>query len=147
MAIRRLQKEMRDIQSDPIPGFWFESSDEDCFHWKAAFEGPANSPYEGGIFRLDIRIPERYPFVAPKMQFITKIFHPNVCTGGGICLVILESNWSSSLSIQKVVLSICSLLTDPNPHSPLNWTAAKLYRNHCAKYEETVSEWTKQYAI
>lgn len=47
----------------------------------------------------------------------------------------------------QVVLSICSLLTDPNPHSPLNWTAAKLYRNHCAKYEETVSEWTKQYAI
>ena len=74
-----------------------------------------DSPYDGGVFFLDINFPQDYPFKPPKVRFQTKIYHCNVNDKGGICLDILKDNWSPALTVSKVLLSICSLLTDPNP--------------------------------
>ena len=75
----------------------------------------ADSPYKDGVFFLDIQFPTDYPFKPPKVTFRTRIYHCNVNSSGQICLDILKEQWSPALTISKVLLSICSLLTDANP--------------------------------
>merc|ERR1711861_97951 len=84
------------------------------FNWQATIMGPPDSAYEGGIFFLNINFPSDYPFKPPKVTFTTKIYHCNVNSNGSICLDILQSQWSPALTVSKVLLSVCSLLTDPN---------------------------------
>lgn len=109
--------------------------------------GPPDSPYAGGVFFLSIQFPTDYPFKAPKISFTTKIYHPNINSNGNICLDILKDQWSPALTISKVLLSICSLLTDPNPDDPLVPEIANVYKTDVAKYEGTAREWTKKYAV
>merc|ERR1711998_127099 len=108
--------------------------------------GPKDSPYANGIFFLDITFPTDYPFKPPKVRFTTKIHHCNVNSNGSICLDILSSQWSPALTISKVLLSICSLLTDPNPDDPLVPDIAKLYKSDRAQFNKTAVEWTAKYA-
>eukprot|EP00889_Picochlorum_renovo_P002288 jgi/Picre1/29318/NNA_004708.t1 len=81
--------------------------------------GPSGSPYAGGVFFLDIKFPGDYPFKPPKVTFKTRIYHCNISSQGQICLDVLKEQWSPALTVSKVLLSICSLLTDPNPSDPL----------------------------
>merc|ERR1719253_1049377 len=90
--------------------------------------GPPDSPYAGGVFFLDIHFPADYPFKPPKVHFTTRIYHCNINSNGGICLDILKDQWSPALTISKVLLSICSLLTDPNPDDPLVPDIAQLLK-------------------
>ena len=90
--------------------------------------GPTDSPYQGGIFFLDIKFPQDYPFMPPRCTFKTKVYHPNINASGGICLDILKNQWSPALTTSKVLLSITSLLSDPNPDDPLVGEIAALYK-------------------
>jgi ubiquitin-conjugating enzyme E2 D/E len=76
--------------------------------------GPSQSPYEGGVFFLDMRLDQGYPLSPPKCAFVTKIFHPNVKSDGTVCLDILKNQWSPALTIVKVIYTIAALLTDPH---------------------------------
>ena len=114
-----LIKELVDLGKDPPANCSAGPVGDDMFHWQATIMGPDESPYAGGVFFLDIHFPADYPFKPPKVHFTTRIYHCNINSNGGICLDILKDQWSPALTISKVLLSICSLLTDPNPDDPL----------------------------
>ncbi|RGP72673.1 ubiquitin-conjugating enzyme e2-16 kda [Fusarium longipes] len=107
----------------------------------------SDSPYSGGVFFLAIHFPTDYPFKPPKVNFTTRIYHPNINSNGSICLDILRDQWSPALTISKVLLSICSMLTDPNPDDPLVPEIAHVYKTDRPRYEATAREWTRKYAI
>ncbi|XP_075854728.1 ubiquitin-conjugating enzyme E2 D3 isoform X2 [Microcebus murinus] len=117
------------------------------FHWQATIMGPNDSPYQGGVFFLTIHFPTDYPFKPPKVAFTTRIYHPNINSNGSICLDILRSQWSPALTISKVLLSICSLLCDPNPDDPLVPEIARIYKTDRDKYNRISREWTQKYAM
>ena len=118
-ASLRITRELENLTKDPPANCSAGPDDEDIFRWSATLMGPDNSVYEGGVFKLQIEFPSDYPFKPPKVKFVTRIYHPNINMGGGICLDILKDQWSPALRISKVLLSICSLLDDPNPDDPL----------------------------
>jgi ubiquitin-conjugating enzyme E2 D/E len=147
MALRRLQREYADLKADPPANCTAGPVNEsDLLKWEAMIFGPADSPFTGGVFRLDIHFPSDYPFRPPIVTFRTKIYHPNINAAGGICLDILKKEWSPALTIGKVLLSILSLLTDANPSDPLVPEIAELYKRDRAAYDEKARDWTRLYA-
>ena len=146
MAIKRLHKEMQDMINDPPANCSAGIVDQDIFHWKATIIGPEGTPYHGGVFNLSIHFSPEYPFKSPKINFQTKIYHPNINSAGQICLDILKTEWSPALTISKVLLSICSLLNDPNPDDPLVSEIANEYKTNRQKFIENASIWTMNFA-
>ncbi|KAL7675776.1 hypothetical protein ACOME3_002040 [Neoechinorhynchus agilis] len=147
MALKRLHKEFADLAKDPPTNCSAVPLEDDFFHWKATLVGPPESPYSGGVFFLDIRFPQDYPFKPPEVKFTTRIYHPNINSSGNICLDILRSQWSPALTISKVLLSICSLLCDPNPDDPLVSGIAQIYKADRELYNNNAKEWTRKYAM
>ncbi|CAH0366605.1 unnamed protein product [Pelagomonas calceolata] len=147
MALKRINKELQDLGRDPPANCSAGPVGDDLFHWQATIMGPEDSPYSGGVFFLNIHFPADYPFKPPKVSFTTRIYHCNINANGGICLDILKDQWSPALTISKVLLSICSLLTDPNPDDPLVPEIAQIFRTDRGKHDETAREWTHKYAM
>ena len=146
-AERRIKKELDEIIKNPPANCNAGLENENNLYiWSAMIFGPDDSPYAGGTFKLRIQIPTNYPFTAPSVVFLTKIYHPNINSSGIICLDILKDKWSPALTIDKVLLSILSLLTDPNPDSPLESMIAHQYKTNLAEYNTTAKEWTEHYA-
>tara|TARA_B100001123_G_scaffold318689_1_gene357206 strand:+ start:410 stop:856 length:447 start_codon:yes stop_codon:yes gene_type:complete len=145
-SLKRISKEFSIFNKDPPTNCSAGPEGDDLFHWTATIMGPEGSPYYGGVFYLNITFPSNYPFKPPKVSFVTRIYHPNINSNGGICLDILKENWSPALTISKVLLSICSLLTDPNPDDPLVPEIAKKFKDNRVEYEITAREWTQCYA-
>eukprot|EP00301_Raphidiophrys_heterophryoidea_P022077 c6322_g1_i1.p1 GENE.c6322_g1_i1~~c6322_g1_i1.p1 ORF type:complete len:177 (+),score=35.31 c6322_g1_i1:80-532(+) len=148
MALRRITKELAELNKDPPPSCSAGPVvPSNMFHWNAMIAGPPDSPYSGGTFFLDIQFPQDYPFKPPKVQFTTKVYHPNINANGAICLDILkDGKWSPALTISKVLLSISSLLTDPNPDDPLVGDIARQLKTNRKLFDQTAAEWTRQYA-
>lgn len=161
-AEKRLRREFKEFIKDPPlfcsggPGLKnvndheissYHHSKKDYYNWNATITGPQESPYANGIFNLSISFPPNYPFKAPSVKFITPIYHPNISKSGEICLDILKEQWSPALSISKVLLSICSLLTDPNPDDPLRPSIAELYIENKVEYDLNAREYTIKYAM
>ncbi|CAI2382386.1 unnamed protein product [Moneuplotes crassus] len=115
------------------------------YRWSGSIVGPADTPYEGGIFFLNIEFPGDYPFKPPKIVFTTKVYHPNINSTGSICVDILKDQWSPALTISKVLISISTLLDDPNPDDPLVPEIAQEYLNNREAYDEKAKEWTNTY--
>ena len=147
-ALKRISKEIEELSKEPPMNCSAGPINPDnLMEWEANILGPTNSPYTGGVFKLSLSFTDKYPFKPPKIKFITKIFHPNINRNGSICLDILNNNWSPALTIIKVLLSISSLLTDPNPKDPLDKEAANLYLNNIEEYNKKARLYTIQYAI
>lgn len=119
---------------------------DNLFLWKASIPGQEGSPYEGGLFRMEIHLPHDYPFSAPKIHFVTRIYHMNISDRGAVCIDILKNQWSPALSIFKVVLSLSSLLMDPNPQDPLVPSIATEYVRNKKQHDNTARHWTELYA-
>ena len=143
---RRLNKEASEMKSVPPANCSAGPVGDDIRKWEGTIIGPDASPYAGGVFNLKINFPNNYPFAPPEIRFDTPVYHPNINRSGAICLDILKDQWSPALSISTVLLSICSLLTDPNPNDPLDPEVARIYKDNKLQYEVTARQWTEKYA-
>ena len=146
MALKRIAKELKELLEEPLLLCTAGPTDDDLFRWQATIVGPEGSSYEGGIFTLKILFPSDYPYKPPILMFTTKIYHCNINGEGVICLDILKDQWSPALTISKVLLSLCSLLTDPNPNDPLEPAIANLLISDPEAHDTQARLWTLQYA-
>jgi len=146
MALKRLQKELQDICKDTPANCSAGLLSNDLFIWQATIFGPTETPYEGGIFHLKMVFPPDYPFKGPLVSFTTRIYHPNINENGSICLDILKDQWSPVLTVSKLLLSICSLLNEPNPNDPLMPSIANLYKTNREQFNANAREHTLKYA-
>ena len=144
--ISRLTKEALLMKKEYIDNVSVDSKNGSLFEYEATIIGPIGTPYEGGIFKLSIDITKDYPFKPPLVIFNTKIYHPNINSSGSICLDILKTNWTPALTISKILISICSLLSEPNPNDPLVPEIANLLKTNPEQYLKNAKEWTLIFA-
>jgi len=145
-ALKRIQKEQKDVNLDPAAHFSAGPMGEDIYNWQATITGPPGSPFENGLFFLNINFPSDYPFLPPKVFFVTRIFHPSVGPDGSICLDILKNQWSPALTIAKVLMAILVLMSEPNLDDVLSPEIGRIFMENRAKYEATAREWTREFA-
>ena len=152
-AAKRIYKELENFNKDPPHNCSAGPvTDNDIFHWQATIMGYEDSPYQGGVFIFDITFPYDYPFKPPYLRLATPMYHPNLRVNCKICccaMDILKDQWSPALTINKVLLSLTSLLSDPQPDKACNngnYEAANLYRTNKKEYERIAKDWTKKYA-
>ncbi|XVF83258.1 hypothetical protein PTKIN_Ptkin16aG0472200 [Pterospermum kingtungense] len=137
---QRLQKELMALMmSGGDLGVSAFPEGESIFTWIGTIEGGKGTMYEGLSYKLSLRFPLDYPFKPPQVKFETMCFHPNVDQFGNICLDILQDKWSSAYDCRSILLSVQSLLGEPNPESPLNTYAAALWTNK-EDYRKMVQE-------
>ncbi|KAM0679867.1 Ubiquitin-conjugating enzyme E2 2 [Glugoides intestinalis] len=137
-AKRRLLKDLNIIHKVGNIGIYAQPLEEDLLTWTAVVIGPESTPFENGTFSLILTFDESYPQHPPEVTFISEVFHPNIYPNGDLCLDILKSRWSPSYDVEGVLLSIQSLLNDPNIKSPANQEAAKLYQEDLEEYKRRV---------
>lgn len=145
-AMTRINRETKNLSTDPPPGISGSPRADNYRYFDVAIEGPPGTPYQGGIFQLELFLPEEYPLEPPKVRFITRIYHPNIDRIGRICLDILKKSWTPALNIRTTLLSIQSLLCEPNPEDPLDTAIAEHWTRNKADAEQTAREWTRLYA-
>ncbi|GMM48315.1 E2 ubiquitin-conjugating protein [Pichia kluyveri] len=143
---KRIIRETERLISDPVPGITATPHEENLRYFDVLLDGPSGSPYENGVFKLELFLPDDYPMAPPMVRFLTKIYHPNIDRLGRICLDVLKNNWSPALQIRTILLSIQALLSSPNPDDPLANEVADEWKNNHDKAIQTAREWTAQYA-
>jgi len=143
---KRIIKETERLVSDCPPGISAAPHDDNLRYFDVVISGPQGSCFEGGLFRLELFLPEEYPMAPPKVRFLTKIYHPNIDKLGRICLDILKDKWSPALQIRTVLLSIQALLSAPNPDDPLANDVAAHWKENERDAMRVAREWTEKYA-
>merc|ERR1712233_273489 len=144
---KRIIKETERLLADPAPGIQAKPHEDNLRYFDVMISGPAQSPYEGGCYKLELFLPEEYPMCPPKVRFLTKIYHPNIDKLGRICLDILKTKWSPALQIRTVLLSIQALLSAPNPEDPLANDVADHWKTNEKSAIETARQWTAKWAM
>ncbi|GJJ75368.1 ubiquitin-conjugating enzyme (huntingtin interacting protein 2) [Entomortierella parvispora] len=146
--LRRIQKEITECQRDQASLIQLTLVDEgNMMHLKGRFPGPPDTPYEGGMYQVDVELPDAYPFQPPKVKFETKIYHPNISSQtGAICLDILKQHWSPVMTLSSTLLSVQSMLCTPEPTDPQDAQVASQYLNNYDAFVETAKFWTECYA-
>ena len=134
LRIRRQFEELADrvkiILSKPTSHIFVTLYNKNIKHWKGYIVGPEGTPYDGGIFRVDIKLPSQYPIRPPLMRIETKIWHPDFSSVNGTeCLDITWNKWSPAFTIHSVLLTYYTLLCQPSQNDPQDGTVALEYKN------------------
>ncbi|KAJ8925969.1 hypothetical protein NQ315_009824 [Exocentrus adspersus] len=141
-ALRALAVEYKSLQEEPVEGFCVKLVNEDnLFEWEVAIFGPPDTLYMGGCFKARMKFPTDYPYSPPSIRFLTKVWHPNVYENGDLCISILHppvddpqsgelpcERWNPTQNVRTILLSVISLLNEPNTFSPANVDASVMYR-------------------
>lgn len=133
-AKRRLLKDLSNINKSAGETIFAQPLEDDMLTWTAVIVGPPNTPYENGTFSLILTFDESYPNHPPEVSFVSEMFHPNIYPNGDLCLDIIKNRWSPSYDVLGILLSIQSLLNDPNNKSPANPEAAQLHNENIEEY-------------
>ncbi|KAK3927437.1 Ubiquitin-conjugating enzyme E2 T [Frankliniella fusca] len=146
----RVKRELEKIMKQPPAGISLCMINDSISELRATIMGVAGSPYEEGVFKLDVTITDRYPYEPPHVRFKTPVYHPNIDNNGRICLELLKlppsGCWRPVVTIEAVLLSIQSLLGAPNPDDPLMENIASQYRLDKQEFERIAREHTLQHA-
>ncbi|KXS22423.1 ubiquitin-conjugating enzyme [Gonapodya prolifera JEL478] len=143
---KRIVKETERLLAEPAPGISAQPHEDNLRYFDVVIAGPTHSPYDGGMFKLELFLPDDYPMAPPKVRFLTRIYHPNIDKLGRICLDILKDKWSPALQIRTVLLSIQALLSAPNPDDPLANDVAQQWKENEKLALQTAREWTGKFA-
>uniref|UniRef100_A0A5S6QQH1 E2 ubiquitin-conjugating enzyme n=1 Tax=Trichuris muris TaxID=70415 RepID=A0A5S6QQH1_TRIMR len=143
-ARRRLMRDFKKLQEDPPAGISGAPTEDNILVWHALIFGPQDTPFEDGTFKVVLEFSEEYPNKPPIVRFKSRMFHPNVYADGSICLDILQNRWSPTYDAAAILTSIQSLLDEPNPNSPANSMAARLYQENRREYNKHVQEVVEQ---
>ncbi|BFZ64091.1 Ubiquitin-conjugating enzyme E2 11 [Saitoella coloradoensis] len=135
---KRLQQELMTLMMSQTPGVSAFPEDGNLLQWAGTIQGPEATYYEGMTFKIRMVFPANYPYAPPNCTFTTPMYHPNIDMAGRICLDILQDKWSAAHSIESLLLSLQSLLAQPNNASPLNGQAAELWGKEDAVFREKV---------
>jgi len=150
IAVQRIKREFKEVvKSEEVARCHIkvELINDSYTDLRGEIAGPPDTPYEGGKFVLEIKIPETYPFNPPKVRFITKIWHPNISSvTGAICLDILKDQWAAAMTLRTVLLSLQALLAAAEPDDPQDAVVAKQYKELPDIFKLTASHWSNAYA-
>ncbi|KAI8097494.1 ubiquitin-conjugating enzyme/RWD-like protein [Halteromyces radiatus] len=149
--LSRMKFEITNLENDPPPNVICYPRDDNLAQLEAFLKGPIDTPYEEGLFQLDITVPDKYPFEPPLIRFKTPIYHPNIDEGGRICASILkkgvnEEGWKPAMNLRNTLLSLQQLIGTPNPDDPLDADIAKEYIQDHDLFSKKAKEHTKKYA-
>ncbi|XP_062971253.1 ubiquitin-conjugating enzyme E2 T isoform X1 [Cynocephalus volans] len=146
----RLKRELHMLATEPPPGITCWQDKDQMDDLRAQILGGANTPYEKGVFKLEVIIPERYPFEPPQIRFLTPIYHPNIDSAGRICLDVLKlppkGAWRPSLNIATVLTSIQLLMSEPNPDDPLMADISSEFKYNKPVFLKNARQWTEKHA-
>ncbi|XP_023281003.1 ubiquitin-conjugating enzyme E2 T [Seriola lalandi dorsalis] len=147
----RLKRELQMLSTEPPPGITCWQTEERIDDLRAQIVGGSGTPYECGLFSLEIKVPERYPFEPPKIRFLTPIYHPNIDNSGRICHDALKlppkGAWKPSLNISTVLSSIQLLMAEPNPDDPLMADISSEFKYNKQLFMEKARKWTQEHAV
>lgn len=150
MAVSRIKREFKEVlKSEEIVqcSIKLDIVNDNFTELRGEIAGPPDTPYEGGKFLLEIKVPETYPFNPPKVKFITKIWHPNISSvTGAICLDILKDNWAAAMTLRTVLLSLQALLAAAEPDDPQDAVVATQFKDNHEMFILTAKHWTNAYA-
>nr|AZS64173.1 ubiquitin-conjugating enzyme [Hypericum perforatum] len=139
-ARKRLMRDFKRLQQDPpAVSAGLLRTVISCFGML-----PDDTPWDGGTFKLTLQFTEDYPNKPPNVRFVSRMFHPNIYADGSICLDILQNQWSPIYDVAAILTSIQSLLCDPNPNSPANSEAARMFSENKREYNRRVREIVEQ---
>lgn len=141
---KRLQQELMTLMMSGDKTVSAFPDGDNLFHWIGTIQGPVGTVYEKLKYRLVLDFPSTYPYESPQVRFETPCFHPNVDSLGNICLDILKEKWTALLDVRTVLLSIQSLLGEPNVSSPLNGYAAEIWSNQALYQKVLLEKYEKQ---
>lgn len=148
---QRLKRELARMESNPPSGISVCPKEDNKLNvLEAVLLGPENSPYSEGIFKLEILVPDSYPFAPPSIKFLTKVYHPNIDDNGRICLDLIKMPpkgcWKPTIGIEGLLIAVKMLLQNPNPGDPLMADIAQEYMNERAEFEKKAKLWCDKYA-
>jgi len=149
-----LKKQLAELKKKPVEGFSAGlANDDDIYKWEVLIIGPPDTPFEGGFFKAALDFPREYPLRPPKMRFVTDIWHPNIDKDGNVCISILHEpgddkwgyekaneRWLPIHTVESIMISVISMLADPNDESPANVDAAKQWRENYAEFKKRVAQ-------